>query len=692
VNPALGHVALSVGAAAAATGAVTAGLGAARGDLRLGRVARGFVWLVLAAAVAAVAVMERALLTHDFSLAYVAGNGSRETPTLFTVASLWAALQGSILLWTLILALHLGLAVFLWRHRAADPAIGWATAVGLALAAFFFALVLGPADPFRHVTGAVPLDGAGPNPLLQNHPMMAFHPPVLYLGYVGFTVPFALGMGALISGRVDEQWLRLTRQGALLAWGCLTTGIVLGAWWSYQVLGWGGYWSWDPVENAALLPWLTATAYLHSVRIQERRGMLRVWNLSLLLATYCLTIVGTFLTRSGVVASVHAFSRSSVGPVLLGYLAVLAVAGLALLAWRGDRLRAPGRIDSPLSREAAFLVNNLVFTALAVVVLTGTVFPLLADALWGRQLSVGAPYFDRLGAPLGLTLLLLMLVAPLLAHRATDARQLRERLVGPALAAAASVAAATVAGMRGLERVAAVGLAGAVAWSLGAQVTAQVRARARAHAERHVVALGRLATGNRRRYGGFVVHLGVALVALALAASYGGGARREVVLAQGASATLEGYTVTYEGTRTRETPQKTTMSAQLLVTRNGERLGVATPSLSVFPGATEAVGSPWVRARLTEDLYLTLVSSPNESGQVTVGVFVTPLVSLLWVGGLVMAAGTAWAAWPARRRRPVSDPAPDPAPDPARGSAPGPSRARPARTPRADAVPVGSRR
>ena len=652
----LGQVALAVGFAAALTGAVLAGLGAVRSDARLARAARRFLWAVLGASVAAVAVMEWALLGHDFSLAYVAANGSRETPTLFTVASLWAALQGSILLWALILALHLAFSAHRWRDRALQPAIGWATAVGLGVAAFFFALMLGPANPFRPVDGPIPADGTGPNPLLQNHPMMAFHPPMLYLGYVGMTVPFALGMGALISGRIDDQWLKLTRQATLLAWGCLTLGIVLGAWWSYQVLGWGGYWAWDPVENAALIPWFTATAYLHSIRVQERRGMLRVWNLSLLLATYCLTILGTFLTRSGVVSSIHAFSASSVGPVLLVFLGTVAAVGLGLLAWRGDRLRSPGSIDSPLSREAAFLVNNLILTTLAAVVITGTVFPLLAEALWGRQLTVGAPYFDRLFAPLGVALLVLMVVAPMLPYRAMEARQLRERLLGPALAGSVTVAGVTALGARGVERVLAFGLAAAVLWSVVEQVGPQVRARARSRGERLVVAFGRLVTGNRRRYGGLVVHLGVATIAVALAASYGAGAHRDLLLRPGTSGNLAGYTVTYLGTRAQATPQKLTLSARLQVTRDGDLVGTYSPSLSVFPGATEAVGSPAVRVGLIEDLYLTLVSSPDQTGRVTIGAFVNPLVTWLWLGGLIMAAGTVWAAWPTRRRHPAGLP------------------------------------
>ena len=275
----------------------------------------------------------------------------------------------------------------------------------------------------------MPLDGRGPNPLLQNHPLMAFHPPMLYLGYVGFTVPFSFAMAALITGRFGEGWLADTRRTTLVAWGFLTVGIILGAWWSYEVLGWGGYWGWDPVENASLLPWITATAFIHSVMVQERRGMLRVWNLSLVIATFALTILGTFLTRSGIVTSVHAFSQSAIGPWLLTFLFIVMFTGVGLIAWRADKLHAPGRIDSPVSREAAFLANNLLFAALAFVVLLGTVFPLLAEALRGSTLSVGEPYFDRMGAPIGLMLLFLMAIAPALPWRATSGDVLQHRLL-----------------------------------------------------------------------------------------------------------------------------------------------------------------------------------------------------------------------------------------------------------------------
>ena len=334
------------------------------GQRRLLEQVTRFVAFVAGGAVLAFAAMERGLITRDFSMEYVALHGSSRTPALFNVATLWSALEGSILLWGLILAGYLVAVTVKFRSRLTDPLVGWALLVMFVVAAFFFGLMLGPANPFRTLATA-PLDGPGPNPLLQNHILMAFHPPMLYLGYVGFTVPFAFAIAALATGRVGEGWLVETRRWTLFAWGFLSVGIVLGAWWSYEVLGWGGYWMWDPVENASFLPWLTGTAFIHSVMVQERRGMLRVWNLSLLCATFSLTILGTFLTRSGVLDSVHAFSDSTIGPLLLGFFGLSVLVTVGLIGWRGDRLRAPGRIDSPISREGAFLANNLLFAAFA---------------------------------------------------------------------------------------------------------------------------------------------------------------------------------------------------------------------------------------------------------------------------------------------------------------------------------------
>ena len=334
----------------------------------------------------------------------MAEQGSSLTPPLFNVATMWSALEGSVLLWGLILAGYVVVVTVKFSGRYTDPMVAWALVVMFFVMGFFALAMVGPANPFQSFDPPVGYDGPGPNPLLQNHILVAFHPPMLYLGFVGFTVPFAFAISALITGSLGEGWLLETRRWTLFAWGFLTAGIILGAWWAYDVLGWGGYWGWDPVENASLVPWLTGTAYLHSVLVQERRGLLRVWNLSLICATFALTILGTFITRSGILASVHAFSAGNFGGWLLVFFALVVTVTVSLIFWRGDRLRSPGGIDSPLSREGAFLANNLAFAVFAFVVLLGTVFPLIVEALQGRQISVGAPYFEKMSMPIGFTL------------------------------------------------------------------------------------------------------------------------------------------------------------------------------------------------------------------------------------------------------------------------------------------------
>src|SRR4051812_6443131 len=441
-------------------GVVTLAFGLWKRNDNIVRAGRTYTWLILAAAIVAAAAMEHALLSNDFSLRYVAANHSRSTPLLFTIASMWSALEGSILLWAVVLAGYLTVMVRRFADRAADPLVGWATLTVYAVSTFFFGLMLGPANPFRLVSGITPGDGPGPNPLLQDHPLVAFPPPMLYLGYVGFTIPFAFAIAALATGRLGEGWLLETRRWTLFAWGFLTVGIILGAWWSYEVLGWGGFWAWDPVENASFLPWLTGTAYIHSVMVQERRGMLRVWNISLLLATFSLTILGTFLTRSGVLDSVHAFTESGIGPAILGFFALVVLVGVGLIGWRGDRLRSPGSIDSPVSREGAFLANNLLFAAFAFIVLLGTVFPLLVEAVDGHRVSVGVPYFNRMTMPIGLALLFLMAVAPALPWRKASGELLRKRLQWPAWIGTFVVVLCVVLGVRGWAPLLAFGLGG----------------------------------------------------------------------------------------------------------------------------------------------------------------------------------------------------------------------------------------
>ena len=646
----LGTVAIAVGIAASIAGIAVVGAGLRRGDNRLVRGGRHAVWYVLGAGVLGAAVMEWALLTNDFSLEYVANNGSISTPLLYKVASLWGALEGSILLWALVLGAYQVAMVRRFRDRVGDPMFGWALLTVLVVSAFFFGLMLGPANPFRLVEGAVPLDGPGPNPLLQNHPLMAFHPPILYIGYVGFTIPFAFAIGALVTGRLGEGWLAETRRATLVAFGALTAGIVLGGWWSYEVLGWGGYWAWDPVENASLLPWLTATAYLHSVLVQERRGMLRVWNLSLVTATFALTIFGTFLTRSGAINSVHAFSRSSIGPLLLGFFIVITVVSVGLIAWRGEQLRSPGRIDSPLSREGAFLANNLLFAGFALVVLIGTVFPLLAEVYDDRQISVGEPYFDSMTRPLGFLLLFLMAVAPALPWRAANGDVLHHRLVVPALMGGALMVAVVGLGMRGLAAVGSAGLAAFALAGIARSFITGVRARRRHAPESLARAFGEVVAGNRRLYGGLIVHAGVVVFAVAFAMSSSFSADTEAGLRRGESVRLRGYEISYVGDRTERTGRKTTVSVELEIRRGGRVLGRYEPELAMFPGATQAIGKPSVRNGALEDVYLTMISAPRD-GRAVIGVLVNPLVVWLWIGAGVMVAGTAVAAWPGGRRR-----------------------------------------
>ncbi|HLI73424.1 MAG TPA: heme lyase CcmF/NrfE family subunit [Acidimicrobiales bacterium] len=661
MNAALGHTGVLLGLAAAVTGVVVIAVGLAR---RRPQAHGGAVYaaLALVGAVLATVAMERAFLTHDFSVAYVAANNSRSTPLLYTVTGMWSALAGSILLWGLILAGYIAAMVWRFRRHAADPLVAWATLVTLVVAAFFFGLMAGPADPFRTVAGPAPASGLGPNVLLQDNALVAFHPPVLYLGLVGFTIPFAFAVASLVTGRVGEGWQVATRRWTLVAWGFLTVGIVLGAWWSYQVLGWGGFWAWDPVENASLLPWLCATAYLHSVLVQERRGLLRVWNLSLVVATFSLTVLATFLTRSGVIQSVHAFSDSDIGPLLLGFFGAVVATGVGLIAWRGDRLRSPGGIDAAVSREGAFLLNNLLFVVFAFVVLLGTVFPLLYEAFRGQQVTVGAPYFDAMTLPIGLALLFLMAVGPALPWRKAAPRTLRTRLVIPAWAGALVVVACVAVGVRGVVPLAAFGLG---AFAFAANVRQLVLAAHGAHRRGAGAWRGLVGRAN----GGMVVHLGVVVIAVALAAATSFGHRGEVTLHRGAAAVSDGHRIAFTGLAHVRTPARTATEALVFV----DGRGPLRPAVSQFGSDSSAVGTPAIDSSWRDDVYLTIDALPTTaSGAVTIGVTVQPLVSWLWAGGVLLVIGAALAAVPGRRRRPT---------DPA--SAPGPpGRTRPSRATR----------
>ncbi len=637
MNAALGSAGVLLGLIACIAGMVTISVGLRGPRAALVRTGRTYAILAFGGAVLATVAMERALITRDFTVQFVAEHGSSKTPALYNVATMWSALEGSILLWALVLAGYTALIAQKFRRRLDDALVGWALLTMLGVGAFFFGLMVGPANPFNSVSVAPGFDGPGPNPLLQNHILMAFHPPMLYLGYVGFTVPFAFSVGALVTGRVGEGWLLVTRRWTLFAWGFLTIAIVLGAWWSYEVLGWGGYWAWDPVENASLLPWLTGTAYIHSVMVQERRGMLRVWNLSLLCATFALTILGTFLTRSGVIDSVHAFSDSDIGVWLLSMFAAVVVLTVGLIGWRGDRLRAPGRIDSPVSREGAFLANNVLFAGFAFIVLLGTVFPLIVEAINNDRLSVGVPYFNRMTMPVGLLLLFMMAIAPVLPWRKASGELLRVRLFWPAVAAVAVVVGSVLVGNRGLAPIIAFGL-GAFA---GSAAIRQIALATRRQGWRGFVG---------RTNGGMVVHIGVVIIAIAFAASQSYSSETELRLQPGDVATVGGHTLEFIGLTTTDHPEKTTTAARIRVDGGS----VYEPAINLFAFGGQQIGTPSVRTSLTEDVYLSLLDLPsNDTDPVVVRVVLQPLVSWLWIGGGLMAFGTLLAAFPGRRRDPT---------------------------------------
>jgi len=604
---------------------------------------RPAVYGLLAGALTAMVALEVALLTDDFSVAYVAGNHARATPLLFTLVSAWAALEGSIVLWGLVLAGYTA-AVFA-GFRDGDRLGAGALAVMGAVAVFFFGLMASATDPFQ-VLDPAPADGPGPNALLQNHVLMAFHPPLLYLGYVGLTVPFAFAISALALGRGGAAWLQRTRRWSLLAWAFLTAGVVVGGWWSYEVLGWGGFWAWDPVENASFMPWLVATAFVHSAAVQLHRGMLQAWNFVLVIAAFALTLLGTFLTRSGVIASVHSFTQSAVGPALLGFLLLVVAGSLTLFALRADLVATSPRLDRLASREGALLVNNLLLGLFAFVVLTGTLYPIFVEAVTGAQVSVGRPFFDRMAAPIGLALLLGMGVGPVLPWRAARPALVWARLRWPAVAALAAGAALVLAGVRSASVVLVAILAAGIAAAALGRLAAAVRHQP---PRRRLAAAGRVLYGNPGYWGGQLAHVGVALVAVAIAVTGAFGARQQVTLAAGQSASSGPFTLTFTGAFQLDEPHRLVSGATIELRRGGRLVAVLEPRLNQYPRQVQAVGTPAVWTGLAQDVYVSLTAL--ESGRVQLQVLRHPLMWLLWAGGLVTVAGGLWALAGGRVRR-----------------------------------------
>jgi cytochrome c-type biogenesis protein CcmF len=659
--PTLGHVAIVIGLAACLYAAAAFVMGGRRGDTTLLASARSAMYAAFGLAALASLAMVVSLLTHDFSVEYIARNNATTTPPFYSVISLWAALEGSILFWTL---LSLGWAgLVLYRYRARYPALmPW---VGMTLAlvgVFLFSVMVWPGNPFTRITPA-PLEGNGPNALLQNHPFMGLHPPLLYIGYTGLALPFAFGIAALLTRRTDEAWLGIVRRWTIVPWIFLSCGIVAGAWWSYEVLGWGGYWAWDPVENAALLPWLTATAFIHSSMVAERRGTLKVWSMGLVIATFVLTILGTFLTRSGVVQSVHSFTQSAIGPWFLVAIVIALTSSLALLLWRIPDLRDRGAAPNAVSRESAFLFNNVLFLGLTFVVLFGTLMPLIFQAIGGERISVGTPYYNGLNVPIFAALLFLMGVGPALPWGRASWTSVRERFALPVLLGVVVLVLAWALGMRQMAPLLTLGLAVFVGTVMADEIVRGSRARSRGRSEAPPTAVWRLATRNRRRYGGYVAHFGILVMAVAVAISSTMAQSTTATLAPGETASLAGYTLTNDRLVVEPLPDDARVTeTRAEMTFSGPQSGSLATALRDYPNSATAIATPAVRTALGEDLYVTLLTSDPATGNVTVRIFVNPMVVWIWIGGFILALGAGFAIWPDGRRMAVTRPAPAAAP------------------------------
>ncbi len=704
--------------AASVIGAVVAFSAGSRRSADGWRLARALALVVCAAMVLATGLMEYALLTHDFSVSYVAQVGSTATPAYISAVSLWSSLEGSILFWGFIQATFTG--AFAWLTRARSPdQTPYALGALLVVNVFFHFMVASIANPFQPMN-PVPVEGPGPNPLLQNHALMVIHPPTLYIGFVGMSVPFAMACGALLAGKLDASWISQLRRWMLVPWSFLSLGIMLGGWWSYEVLGWGGYWAWDPVENASFMPWLTATAFLHSAMVMERRGSFKVWTLSLAMASFLLTLLGTFMTRSGVFNSVHSFTQSSIGPVFLGFIGLCLTATVLLIAAKMDALvrAAGGPVDTargavrraalaadldaaqvllledglaaggyspqlaqlrrgldpaeatlhaaleqlereaaraererslePVSKPGAFMANNLLFSAFTFTVLLGTVFPLLNEAITGKRISVGQPYFNQMTIPICVALLFLMGVGPALPWGRPTREQLRRQLLIPAIAAAVVPLVGLALGVRAFWALATFSTAAFALVVSAREFTGPAMVRVRSKGEPFPAALLQVIRRGRRRFSGHLVHLGVIIMAVGIAVSSTWRREADVSLGVGETHEIGAYEVTYQGSERFTEPHRSGTAATYAIARKGRDLGTLSPRMNHYATMAQPIPTPDVRTGPFEDLYLSLIRVDDSSSAVKI--VVEPLVSWVWLGGIVIFIGGLLSVIPWGRR------------------------------------------
>ena len=585
------------------------------------------------------------LLTDQFQIAYIWNSSERTLPTFYKFAAIWGGQAGSLLFWTLLLSLFTTAAALTFRtsQRTLMPYVNGTL---LAILLFFLVLLVFSANPFEQI-GVVPGDGRGLNPLLQNY-WMVIHPVMLYLGWVGLSVPFAFAVAALLSRRLDRRWVRTVRRWTLIPWMFLSAGIIMGSQWAYMELGWGGYWAWDPVENASFLPWLTATAFLHSIIIQEQRGILKVWNVTLIWLTFTLVILGTFTTRSGILSSVHSFAQSPVGPYFLVFLAVITVGFLLLLFQRLPFLQGENVIDSISSREGAFLANNWLFAGIAFVVLWGTFYPMFSEILTGERISVAAPWFNRVAGPLFLLLFVLMGVGPLLGWRRTGAKALRRQFTWPLAAALISVPFLLFTS-RNVFPIVGFTVCIFVAGTIVQEFVRGAMARRRSRGEQLPVALWGLIRRNGRRYGGYVIHFGIVLIGVAIIGNEFYQSTTHVTLTRGDSVELAGYTLKYVALESEQRSNHTEIRANLNVSdaASGRPLGKIFPRRNIYEKTPDQPTSE-VGLRMTpaEDVYVILNGWEGDGSSATFTVYINPFTMWMWVGGLLVVFGTLVSVWP----------------------------------------------
>lgn len=644
----LGHISILLALLFAVWGTLSPFFGTRANHERASALARAVIWAQFGLVTLAASALIYGLVATDFSIRYVAFNTTRATPVYYRITGLWGALEGSLLLWEWILIIFSGLVAWIYRNRHKEL-MPWVLMIFSIVSAFFLAVIAFASNPFETISPP-PADGRGLNPLLEDANMMT-HPPLLYTGFVGLTVPYAFAMAALIVGKLDEAWIVTTRRWTIIAWFFLTAGNLVGAWWSYHVLGWGGYWAWDPVENAAFMPWLPATAFLHSIQIQERRRMLKVWNLSLIVIAFSLTIFGTFLTRSGIISSIHAFSSGPVGGIFLGFLALVLLGSLGLLAYRADMLKGQPELDSMVSRESAFLLNNIVLVSALFTIFLGTIFPLISEAVAGVQVSVGAPYFNSVTVPLFLCIVFLMGVGPIIAWRKASWDNLKRNFLWPALSALLFGVMLFLWTVRDFLPLLGFTLLAFVVFTILYDTALALRARRRVAGEGIIAGLVTLTQRNQRRYGGFVVHLGVVLIIMGIAGSMSYSLEREATLKLKDTLSIGRYRIQFEGLQGSRQPTHFRVEGAFRVFNGGADLGLLSPALKFFPTQQSPVGRAVHRSTISEDLYLILSGfSELDRNQATLKVLVRPLVIWIWIGGFVIALGTLITLLPMARK------------------------------------------